>query len=100
MRRSCVRCLLTLMLLSAVVPLWDSVSHAQGPVLHQPLTGTLLITSYVDHDFPNYIRNNYMLPYYGEQCLDCANDYTIYTDPYCYDSHPGIDYNACCELGS
>lgn len=49
-----------------------------------PFDGKPRLTSYFDHNTPNYTRNGVVVIYTGDSSTDC--------DPYCYDGHSGVDY--------
>ncbi|MCW1969350.1 MAG: peptidoglycan DD-metalloendopeptidase family protein [Anaerolineae bacterium] len=49
-----------------------------------PFDGKPRLTSYFDHNSPNYNRNGRVTIYTGDSSPDCS--------PYCYDGHSGLDY--------
>lgn len=52
--------------------------------LRLPFDGKPRLTSYFDHNSPNYNRNGKVTIYTGDSSPDCS--------PYCYDGHSGLDY--------
>lgn len=52
--------------------------------VQMPFEGKPRLTSYFDHNTPNYTRNGQVVIYTGDSSFDC--------DPYCYDGHSGLDY--------
>jgi len=89
--------LIILFLLMTCQALFLPVSaYANGGIkLHPPFEGTYRVTSYFDHDAPNYTDNNYIWIYNGEQRpANSQNDTPPSTgEPYPYDGHDGWDWS-------
>lgn len=61
------------------------VSSATGSVLlRPPFSGTYPLTSFFDHRYPNYVKDNEITIYTGESVTNCS--------PHCYHGHPGYDW--------
>ena len=53
--------------------------------LRPPYNGTYRLTSFFDHNYPNYGTDNEITIYTGESVADCS--------PHCYEGHPGYDWS-------
>lgn len=61
------------------------VKAAGGISLRPPFDGTYRLTSFFDHNYPNYGHDNEVTIYTGESVANCS--------PHCYEGHPGIDWS-------
>jgi hypothetical protein len=64
----------------------SSKVDAAGDIsLRPPFNGTYRLTSFFDHNHPDYGHDNEVTIYTGESVADCS--------PHCYEGHPGIDWS-------
>jgi hypothetical protein len=63
--------------------------NAGGISLRPPFNGSFPVTSWFDHDLPDYTKNGILVVYTGERSGDCSPPSRY---GYCYDGHSGIDY--------
>jgi len=64
----------------------SSKAEAAGDIpLRPPFDGTYRLTSFFDHNHPDYGHDNEVTIYTGESVADCS--------PHCYEGHPGIDWS-------
>lgn len=61
------------------------VKAAGGISLRPPFDGAYRLTTFFDHNYPNYGHDNEVTIYTGESVADCS--------PHCYHGHPGIDWS-------
>lgn len=61
------------------------VEAAGGVPLRPPFDGTYRLTSFFDHNYPNYGHDNEVTIYTGESVANCS--------PHCYEGHPGVDWS-------
>ncbi len=88
--------LLTTLALVTIFPRYTvKYANAQttSPFLNRPYYGTKSITSYFDHEFPNYAQNNIFTRYDGVLWTNTPVDaINCNTGINCYDGHDGIDF--------
>ncbi len=68
-----------------------SAEAGRGIVLRPPFAGTYRVTSYFDHQNPNYVGDSFIWIYNGERVLSSRANHT--GEPYPYDGHDGWDYS-------
>jgi len=88
-------CILTAVMLGLAILPVQPVQANGGVVLRPPFDGTYRVTSYFDHENPNYGDNNYIWIYNGERRpANSQNDNPPCTgNPYPYDGHDGWDWS-------
>lgn len=67
------------------------VNAGGGVVLRPPFNGTYRVTSYFDHQNPNYVGDNWIWIYNGERVASSLPNHT--GEPYPYDGHDGWDWS-------
>jgi murein DD-endopeptidase MepM/ murein hydrolase activator NlpD len=85
--RAVTSVLVLVVTLSLQVGLFRSskVDAAGNISLRPPFNGTYRLTSFFDHNHPDYGHDNEVTIYTGESVADCS--------PHCYEGHPGIDWS-------
>jgi hypothetical protein len=81
--------------LTMMEELLGSKAEAQGGLrVRLPFAGTYRLTSYVDHNAPDYDEDGSIVLFNGETYSNCpaANEAWTNQGPYCYHSHSGIDW--------
>lgn len=63
----------------------SNVAAAGRILLRPPYNSTYRLTSFFDHNYPNYGNDNEITIYTGESVADCS--------PHCYEGHPGYDWS-------
>lgn len=86
------------MILTLMMTVWlpfispDQLVHAGGGILlRPPFNGTHRVTSYFDHQNPNYVGDNFIWVYNGERVQASLANHT--GEPYPYDGHDGWDWS-------
>jgi hypothetical protein len=69
----------------------QSIKATSGIWLRPPFDGTYRVTSYFDHQNPNYVGDNFIWIYNGERVPSSLANHT--GEPYPYDGHDGWDFS-------
>lgn len=73
-----------LLFFNAIVLKYE-IAKADGIRLRPPFDGQRQLTSYFDHNYPNYGTDNQITIYNGESVTSCS--------PHCYQGHSGYDWS-------
>jgi len=87
-RTACLNAIaaVVLVLLFLVTSFHVMTLAAAGSIsLRPPYNGTYRLTSFFDHNYPNYGDDNEITIYTGESVADCS--------PHCYEGHSGYDWS-------
>jgi murein DD-endopeptidase MepM/ murein hydrolase activator NlpD len=69
---------------------FHAIVFAGGPIiLRPPFAGTFRMTSFFDHEKPNYANDGQITIYTGDTGINSSASNCI---PYCYRGHSGYDY--------